>query len=263
MVGTASQDDTVAVVFFKPGQGFFALLLNVMAGSFQLLPCGMGGLCDLFPGHGMICLGVGAECFQELPHQGIGQDLFIGEGQEGIHKVYMFCGNLLHIVFNVLCVGGNHGAVVMVSRIRRLIPLVGDAGIEDKLNAFPDQPGYVSMGDLGRITFGFAGNGFDAQFVNLPGGLGRQYRGKAQLPEENSPERIVFIHIQDSGNAHLAPEGLIGRKGFIVKHPVILIVKKVWNFLFRFILSQTPFAAVSGNELAAAVKLIDSQYTVI
>ena len=39
-----------------------------------------------------------------------------------------------HIIFNVLSVGRNHGTVEMVSCLRRLVPLIRNAGIEDQFD---------------------------------------------------------------------------------------------------------------------------------
>ena len=41
----------------------------------------------------------------------------------------------------------------MIAGIRRLISFVKESGIEDEVNALFNQPGYMSMGQLGRIAF--------------------------------------------------------------------------------------------------------------
>ena len=94
----------------------------------------------------------------------------------------------------------------MVVGIRELIAFVWYAGIENEIHFFPDQPGYMSVGQLGRITFELAGDGFNAQLVNLTGGLGGQHGLEFQVSEKYSPEGIVFIHIQDTGDSHRSPD---------------------------------------------------------
>ena len=95
------------------------------------------------------------------------QDLFAGKCHERVQEPDLFFGQLLHIVLDVLGIGGDHGAVVMIAGLRLFIPLIRNAGIKDGPDALGDEPGYMSVYDLGRITFRLAGNGFDAQFVDL------------------------------------------------------------------------------------------------
>ena len=64
--------------------------------------------------------------------------------------------------------------------------------LEDELYALFDEPGHMSVHQLGRIAFGFAGDGFDSQLIELPGGLGRQHHMVAQLLKEHS---LSLIHI--------------------------------------------------------------------
>ena len=83
----------------------------------------------------------------------------------------VFC-QLFHIVFDILCIGGDHGAVVMVACLRRFVPLIGNAGIENVLDALFDQPGNVAVNQLGRIALRLTGDGFDTQLIKLFGRLG-------------------------------------------------------------------------------------------
>lgn len=47
---------------------------------------------------------------------------------------------LINVVLYVLRIGGDNWAVVVVNRVRKLFPLVGDAGIEDIFDTLFDQP---------------------------------------------------------------------------------------------------------------------------
>ena len=62
----------------------------------------------------------------------------------------------------------------------------------------------MSVYQLGRVTFGLGRNGFDTHFIKLFVGRGGKHGSKAKLLKENSPEGVIFIHIQDTGNAHLS-----------------------------------------------------------
>ena len=80
----------------------------------------------------------------------------------------------------------------MVYRIGKLLTLIRDTGIEDVFHALLQQPGHMSVGQLGRITFGFAGDGFNAQFVDLSGrGRGKDYL-ILQICKESIPVKKVY-----------------------------------------------------------------------
>ena len=133
----------------------------------------------------------------------------------------------------------------MVACVRALIALIGDAGVEDELYALLDEPGHMSVYQLGRITLGFTGDGFDSQLIELPGGLGRQHHMVAQLLKEHSPEGEVFIHVEHPGNAYRTAVRLVHGQGFVVKHPVVLVIKQVGNFFLGLFKAKTPLAAVA------------------
>ena len=168
-----------------------------------------------------------------------------------------------HIVLDVFCIGSNHGAVKMVSCLGGLISLIRNAGIENLPDSLFNKPGNVTVNQLSRIAFGFAGNGFNAQLVYLFRGLRGQYHAKAQFPEEYGPKRKVFIHVQYPGDSDDPSFGNIRSQGFIVKHPVVLVVKQIGDLFSGLFLSQAPFTAVAADILPAAFKPVDSQYTMV
>ena len=119
------------------------------------------------------------------------------------------------------------------------------------------------MDQLGRIALRFTGNGFNAQFVELSGGLGREHHMVAQLLKENRPEGEVLKHVEDPGNPHRAPVCLVQGQGFVVKHAVVLIVKEIGNLLLGLLKSKSPLAAVARDKAASAPKLVDGEHTVV
>ena len=82
------------------------------------------------------------------------------------------------IVFDILSIGGDHGAVVVVACVRAFIALIGDAGVEDELYALLDEPGHMSVCKFCRVTFGFGWDRIDTKFVNLTCGGRREYHGE-------------------------------------------------------------------------------------
>ena len=55
----------------------------------------------------------------------------------------------------------------MVYSIFKFRTFVRDTGIKYVFNALLDQPAYMTMGQLGRITFRLTGNGLNAKLINF------------------------------------------------------------------------------------------------
>ena len=79
----------------------------------------------------------------------------------------------------------------MVDCIREFISFIWNTWVENKFHAIADQPGYMTMCKLRRITFGFTWDGFNTQFVNLSVGSRREYNLILQFCKERIPERII------------------------------------------------------------------------
>ena len=99
------------------------------------------------------------------------QHLLVGEGEERIHEVDIKLSELFHIVFDVLGVRGDHRAVVVVACLRSFVALVGDTRIEDIAYTLTDEPGNMTVHQLGRVALRFTRDGLDAQLVDFSGGL--------------------------------------------------------------------------------------------
>ena len=170
---------------------------------------------------------------------------------------------LVDIVLDILRVGGDDGAVVVVARVGKLISLIRHAGVEDELQPLADEPGHMAVGQLGRITLGLAGNGLDAQLVNLPRGSRREHHLVLQLGKEGVPEGIILIKVQHTGNAHLAPDSLVRRQGLVAEDPLVLVFVQVRDMILVALLADAALAAVAGDELAAAGEAVDGQAAVV
>ncbi len=55
----------------------------------------------------------------------------------------------------------------MVVCLIKLVPLIKQRRIEDKVHILLDEPFHVAMRQLGRIALGFARDRLDAHLVNL------------------------------------------------------------------------------------------------
>ena len=61
-----------------------------------------------------------------------------------------------------------------------------------------------------RITFGFAWNGFNTQFIDFSGWTaGDSTTRIAKFGKESKPERIIFVHIQYTWNTDRTAHGLL------------------------------------------------------
>ena len=174
-------------------------------------------------------------------------------------EVHLAVYDGVHVILDVLRVGGDDRAVVVVVGLLKLIPFVGNGRVEDMFHTLVDQPLHMTVGQFRRITLGFARDGLDAQFIDLPCGSRGEYYPEAEFCEKCKPERIVLVHVQHAGDADLAARGRLFGERFVIKVAVQFIVKEVRHGVLYLLFAQSPLAAVSGNELAAAAEVIDGQ----
>ena len=64
----------------------------------------------------------------------------------------------INVVLDIFRVGSYDRAVVMIVGFGKFIPFIWNTRIEDRLNAIVDQPLYMSVCQLRRITLGFTWN---------------------------------------------------------------------------------------------------------
>ena len=55
----------------------------------------------------------------------------------------------------------------MVIGVLKFVALIKESRIENKGNALTNQPGYMTMSQLGGIAFRLAGDGLDAKLINF------------------------------------------------------------------------------------------------
>ena len=152
----------------------------------------------------------------------------------------------------------------MVAGIVKFFALIGDARIKNVIHTLLNQPGDMSMGELGRVTFGFTGDGFNAQRINIAVGSWGEHYFIPQFGKESKPIRVVLIHIENTWNTNFAPICLVRRKWFVmIKYSLVFIGIEIRDVLVVLFFAQSPFASVAGNELTATGKTINGQKTVI
>ncbi len=61
----------------------------------------------------------------------------------------------LHVIADIFCIGDNHRAVIVVLSLAGLLMFIEDTGMENGLDALLYQPFHLTVGQLGRVAFGF------------------------------------------------------------------------------------------------------------
>ena len=107
MVGAAREDDAAPPVFFHIAQDLLTPAGNFHAHDGQLFPS---------LGHGVADSGFRYAEFRRAKqlYQLGGERIFCGERHKRIIKTYFAGDDFLHVIFDIFCVGGHNGAVVVV-----------------------------------------------------------------------------------------------------------------------------------------------------
>ena len=108
-------------------------------------------------------------------------------------------------------------AVVMIVGFGKFIPFIWNTRIEDRLNAIVDQPLYMSVCQLRRITLGFTRDGINSQFVYLAVGYRRKDNPESQFIKECEPERIILVHVQYTRDTNESARSIFLCQWFIIK----------------------------------------------
>ncbi len=98
--------------------------------------------------------------------------------------------------------------------------LIKKGRIKNKVNPFMNQPTDMPMRQFRRITFGFAGDRFDAKRINIMVGQRGEDHLIPKFCKKSKPERVIFIHVQYPGDTYPPPFCHIGGKRFITENPL-------------------------------------------
>ena len=255
VVGPARQDHAPAALFFHFPEDPQTLPADVLLGPVLFLPSFVNG----FP-H-LACRDTPLlRCGFDQPVCG---GFFRGKGNEGPDVVHISRGHCLHIVLDVFRIGNDNGAVKVVLGIPGLLVFIEHAGVENVFDAVVNEPLHMAVDHFCRVAFGFRRDGFHAQLIEFPVREGRKYNPEAQFLKESGPERVVFVHIEGSGDADDAPGGLFFGERLIVEEPLPLVLHHIGGFFTGGGTAGSPLAAVAADMLAAAGEFIDGQHAVV
>ena len=101
----------------------------------------------------------------------------------------------IDIIFNIFRIRSYNRTVVMVIGFCEFVPFIRNARIENRFDLIVNQPLYVSVCKLRRITFGFTWNRINSQFIDLAVRNRRENNSETKFIEECEPERIILVHI--------------------------------------------------------------------
>ena len=279
VVRTTREHDPAVAGLLHPAEGFLTLLLHILMRTLELCPGLMRRRADLLLGE-VPLLKLLADLFKgeladrtdrildavrmdEDLHELVCADLLVRQCEERFHEEDGVVLQVLDVIDDVLRIGGDHRAVVVIAGIRRLVPLIWDARVPDELLAVLHQPLDVTVCDLRRIALGLGRDRLDAELVDLTCAGRGQHGPELQLTEEGRPERIVFVHVEDARDTHLATLGEIDRERLVIKHALHLISEEVRNVRLRLRLSEATLTAVTGDEVPAGTELVDGQDAVV
>ncbi len=130
MVRASGKDDAPVAGTFQVFNSFLALLFHIFPTCVKLSPCRMYGRTD-------ICCRDG-ELFGQFFHQAIRNRLLTFQGQERMDKVHLAVYDGVDIVLDILRVGGNDGAVIVVIGVFKFLSLIRDTGIENPMYSLVD-----------------------------------------------------------------------------------------------------------------------------
>ena len=252
MVGASCENNSVASGFLQIFQSFLALLIHRFSCARQFVPARPGGSCHFSGGN------IRKRILQTARYR-----IQIRKSNERIFEPDMFCAEAFHVVFNIFRIGSDDRAVVVVRCIFKFRTFIWNARIEDVLNPFPYQPFDMAVCQLCRITFRFARNGLNPEFINLSGTRRGENDPVFQFRKEFEPERIIFIHVENARDADDAAHCLVLRKRFIGEQQFILKFKQVRNLVFIPFLTDSALTAVSAYELTAAGETVDRQAALV
>ena len=279
VVRATCEHDAAVAGLLHPAEGLLALLLHILMRTLELCPGLMRRRADLLLGE-IPLLKLLADLLEgeladrtdrildavrvdEDLHELVRADLFVRQREERLHEEDGVVLQVLDVINDVLRIGGDHRAVVVIARIRRFVPLVRNARVPDELLAVLHQPLDVTVCDLRRVALGLGRDRLDAELVDLTCAGRGQDGPELQLTEEGRPERIVLVHVEHTRDTHLATLGEIDRKRLVIKHALHLVSEEVRNVGLRLRLSETTLAAVAGDEVPAGAELVDGQDAVV
>ena len=182
MVGASGKHNSPPAAPVQIIQHFLAFFLHVSVCAGKLGPGETDSLYD-----------VAGRNFRKFFHQGLGNGFLIAEGKKRISQNSLPPADLLHIVLDILRVGGDDGTVIVVVGLAKLVSFIKKSRIKDKVHLLVNEPFDMAVCKLGGIAFGFAGDGFDTKLVNLPVGNRREHHLKIKSRKKGKPEGIVFV----------------------------------------------------------------------
>ena len=211
VVRSAAQHNGSVSVRFDFGERFLCQRIVIVLKLFLFFPCRFGSKSD-FPF-------LQAPCFQFF-FKARDNAFVVIKGQKRADKWRLrFRKAFVHVVFNDFRVRHDHGAVKVII-FAAFLRAVLDARIENTVDFLFQQIGYVPVDEFGRIAGRVGRNSVHCFLEEVL----RRLIGKDDfIPEfgkECKPERIVFVHIENAGNA----DGTARRffKRFVVREEAVV-----------------------------------------
>ena len=280
MVRAAGKDDAVHMMLCHVLERLSALHLDILAALGKFLPAGADGVAHFLLRNGIrdivrlrhhdtgsLFLNLSAlrilSALREFIDERIRDGAQGGEGEERIAIGDLTARDFIHIVADVLRIGGDNRAVVVVVGLSCLGALIEQRRVEDEVHLLMNQPRDMPMHEFCRIAGGLGGNGFDAELVDLVCRSRGKDHAVAEFPEEDGPEGVILIHIEHAGNADRAAGRLVSGQRLVVEDPLQLVFVEVRNAVRVLLPAESALTAVAGDELASAGETVDGEAAVV
>ena len=107
-----------------------------------------------------------------------------------MHEIDVTMYDCINVVLDIFRVGSYDRTIVVVIRVCKFVSLKRNTRVKDMFYSLVDQPLYMSVSKLCRVTLGFAWNGFNAQLVYLSGG--GSMAGHGERTSECAEEELLL-----------------------------------------------------------------------
>ena len=168
VVRTTREHDAAMTGLLHPAEGLLALFLHILMRTLELCPGLMRCRADLLLSE-VPLLKLLADLLEgeladrtdrildavrvdEDLHELVRADILVRQREERFHEEDGVVLQVLDVIDDVLRIGGDHRAVVVIARIRCFVPLIRDARVPDELLAVLHQPLDVTVCDLCRVA---------------------------------------------------------------------------------------------------------------
>ena len=202
----------------------------------------------------------------EFLKKALNHALLVVKRQKRLQKFNVLFAQHVHIGADILCIGRNDRAVVViVARMLLVDDIERDARIKNLSDALFHEIHDMSMHELRRIAEGIRRHRRHALVVERRRRLVRQHDLVAKLREEGEPERIVLVHVESARQPDRTARRGGARQPLVVgEEALVLVIVDVRRLpILALRLANAALTAVAREVLAAVAELLHGDQALI